>query len=495
MARSYLTYHDRSIDFQIQTHKRRLNWKLRDADGWSEHLAQLKSQSKKVLLTENDYEDPSTYSGIAEELSVVLGHLPVVRQVSYPEAKQLAWSQKPKHPSRPFQQEMKEALLQAKHAAVSVGTGLGKSRVILELCHDLGLRAVVMAPSRSIASQLLREFQHHLGYRLVGMYGDSKKQLKQITIGIAASLTKVLRGSEAWKWFSESQVFIADECHLTPAATVESVCTGLLAKAPYRFFFTATHMRGDGSEMLLKGITGPVVYEKTVEQGVDEGWLARPNFRMVRIPSGIDFDHQDVNRMTQKHLLYNKNILDKACQLANMSVKLLGHQVVVLVDELEQFPLIHSRLKYPCRFAHGQDGTQTAKQKLPAEYQRSNPTALVDQFNSREFPILVGTSCIGTGTDVRAAETIIYLQGGKSEIQVSQAVGRGTRGGPRGVGVPTKSGSQKLTCNFIDFAPILSTSRFDDAGTGDRKSPVYRHAVARAEIYASIYPSVQWVDG
>jgi superfamily II DNA or RNA helicase len=212
LARSFLTYHDKGVDYLIQQHKKKRWWKAQDEDGWAAHLQKLKEQRESCIFFESDSADPNTYAGLAVDLAQHLGGVPVERRVPYPEPKGIAWAKPPKFPPRSFQTEMEVALLQARHGAVSVGTGLGKSRSIMDLCHDLGLRAVVMAPSRSIAGQLFREFSRHLGSRFVGMYGDGKKQVgKLITIGIAASLTRIEPGSEAWEWFSGAQVFVVDE--------------------------------------------------------------------------------------------------------------------------------------------------------------------------------------------------------------------------------------------------------------------------------------------
>jgi superfamily II DNA or RNA helicase len=94
---------------------------------------------------------------------------------------------------------------------------------------------------------------------------------------------------------------------------------------------------------------------------------------------------------------------------------------------------------------------------------------LVKEFNEGKHPILVGTSCITTGTDIQTAGAIIYLQGGKSEIQVRQSVGRGTR-----------KVAGKVDCYFIDF----------DVRNVE---VVHRHAEERAAIYRAIYPDFEEV--
>ena len=488
LARSFLTYHDKSVDFLIQKHKRNRSWMCRDEAGWQEHLLRLKEQQKACILFESETVGPYTYSGLAQELSKHLGGVQILNRIQYPDPKSVAWDRVPEHPARPFQKEIEQTLIQNRHGAVEVGTGLGKSRSAMDICHDLGLRTVIMVPSRNIAHQMYREFSRHLGQRNVGLYGDGKKQLgKKFTIGIGASLTKVEPGSEAWKWFNGADILIADESHLCPAVTLEKVCMQLLAPAPYRFFFSGTQTRMDGSELVLKGITGEIVYTKTVKEGVDEGWLARPMFKMVRVHSKSIYHSDDVQKLARIHLLENPDILDRAADLANKAVKLLGHQVLILIDELNQYNLLAPRLKFPVRFAHGQDNTAEAKRVLPRDCWRSDPTDLVDQFNRREFPILVGTSCISTGTDIQPVETCIYLMGGKSDIGVPQAVGRCTRRCDR------PDGTRKSACNVVDFAPMIHSEHYDDGNKEGKMSPIFRHAMMRSKIYEGIYGPVVWM--
>jgi superfamily II DNA or RNA helicase len=484
-ARDLLTYQDKGVEYLINNHKRKRYWKASDPEGWTAQYEALKAKRKACILFE-DGKGFFTYSGLAPFLSEHLGGVPIENRVVYPEPVGMAWDNVPEHEARYYQDGMEVALIEAKHAAVEVGTGLGKSRVILDLCRKFGLQTIVMAPSRSIASQLLRDFQKHLGRRYVGMFGDGKKQFdKLITIGIGASLTKLRPGDPAYEKLSKAQVFIVDESHGCPADTLEVVCQGLARNAPYRFFFSATQVRNDGSELVLKGITGPVVYRMTVKEGVDQGFLAKPHFKVVKVPSTHSYDGDDVQKLTRVHLYLNPEVLRRAGDIANKAVKLLGHQVLILVDEMSQFPALLPYLHHEVRFAHG-GVTKDNAAKLPKEFHDSDPQALVDAYNAGEFPILVGTSCISTGTDIKACQTVIFLMGGRSSIAVPQSVGRGTRK------FMFADGRKKTAFNFVDFAVQISNRKFDD-GNAEHMSPVWRHALARAEMYRDLYPSVQWL--
>lgn len=351
---------------------------------------------------------------------------------------------------------------------VTHNTGLGKSHIILLLVKALGLKTIIMTPATSISDQLYENFVTAFGKKYVGKFFDGKKEAnKLITVGNAQSFTRVEPGSDAWNELSKTAVFIADESHQCPATTLESVCFGLAARAPYRFFFSATQMRNDGKDLLLDAITGPIVYTKSVREGVDEGYLSKPLFRMVNTDSDVAFSSQDVNAMTRKHLYYNEKVTAHIGKLVNASVA-AGNPTVVLIEEVEQFTKLLPYLRHAVGFAHGP--LSENKEKVPPEYWESDPTALVKDFNALKLPILVGTSCITTGTDIKAVKTLVYWQGGKSEIQVKQAIGRGTRLFPG-----------KTTCTVVDY----NVKNIDI---------LTKHAEARKEIYNELYPSLKEIE-
>ena len=210
---------------------------------------------------------------------------------------------------------------------------------------------------------------------------------------------------------------------------------------------------------------GPIVYSMSVQDGVDQGFLAKPVFKMVWMESSVECSSDDVNDLTRAHVFYNDAVNRTAAMLANKAVAVMGRPTLILIDELEQFSRLLPHLGYEARFAHG-GITAENKALVPDKYHESDPSQLVKDFNDGQFPILVGTSCIATGTDIKAAAAIIYLRGGKSEIEVRQgAIGRGTR-----------LVTGKTDCVIIDFG-------ISNIG------PLKRHAEARRAIYKSVYPS------
>ena len=475
-----LTYKDKKVQYELQKLK---NSRWYDPQTHGPKLEALKARLNVCLLEKSPEGELSVLSGMKsylEEKYQIQSQI----QVGYPEPKIIPWAKVPDRTPYPYQVKAKENLLQARHARVEMGTGLGKSFIILNLVKELGLKTVIMAPSQNIAEQLHEEFLAHFGKKYVGAFFDGKKDAKKLFIvGTGQSLTRVEPDSPIGQELAKVQVFVADESHQCPAATLAKVCTGVLKDAPYRFFFSATQMRNDGLDLLLDAITGPTVYEMTVREGVDQGYLAKPVFRMIKTRSDKFYESHDANEMTREHLYYNPLVLMQAAEVINQSVEGLGHQVLVLIDEVEQFTRLLPFLKHRAMFAHGplqpttyyEDGrvkVQGNREKVPKEYQEVDNADLVKRFNACEFPILIGTSCISTGTDIRSVKTMVYLKGGKSEIEVRQGVGRCTR---------LEKNLAKIACTVVDFDV-------------ENIETLHRHALARRKIYEDIYGPVDTID-
>lgn len=455
--RKKLSFTDEKVAFALKKarHSNFLRRSLGDVE-YQKHLAELQKEKSKCLLFEDD-KGYWTYSGVAHLVARHFG-CPLTDSVTRVFGKRtpLPWHNPPKKDPRYYQTAAKEALLEVKHGAVEIGTGLGKSFIIQMLIKELGQRSVVMAPSVNIAQQLFDEMTHHFGKKYVGFYGDGKKDVgKLITVAVSQSLTKVQKDTPAWNFLSGAQVFIADESHQTPAKTLAQVCFGLLKDAPCRFFFSGTQIRSDGLGIVLSAITGPIVYRMTVREGVDQGFLAKPIFTMIQVESESSKESKDANTMTRAHLYYNEKVYIQTAKIVHHALKVQQRPVLVLVEEIEQYERLKKHLHCQHDFAHGGPSC--------------DPSALVEAFNRKKLDVLVGTSCVSTGTDIRVVGHIIFLMGGKSEVLVKQAVGRGTR-----------LAEGKVDCYFTDFDVVNVES-------------CHKHATERVRLYEEIYGPVRTV--
>jgi superfamily II DNA or RNA helicase len=423
---SFLTFRDRSVDYQIGMLKRNFRWRGSDPEGFAERMEALKAQSKRCLLMRDQDGAPFTYSGLADQLGQRFGWgVPAAAPVS-PDRSPIAMAR-----SLPdlfyYQAQGVDALCRIGHGGIELPTGSGKSVLIMELLRRCPVKSLVVTPSAAITDQLYNDLVHFFGQKHVGKYGDgSKKFGKRFTVATAQALTRLEPGDPAYEDLASSELFLFDESHMCPADTFEKVCMGLAGRARYRFFTSATQMRSDGSEMLLRGITGPIVYRKTFRELCAQGYLAKPHFKIFSVHGMPNANHPNPQTETRRQLYLNPHVNQLAGEIATKSVLIANRPTLVIVEQFDQFMQLKNFLGVPCVFVHGGVDKRT-KQILAQEHWNVDAGRVVADFNARKLPLVVGTSAIATGVDTKVAETIVYLQGGTSEVKVRQAIGRGTR--------------------------------------------------------------------
>ena len=347
----------------------------------------------------------------------------------------------------------------------------GKTRIIMELLKRTARKSLIVTPSSAITEQIYDELVKFFGSKYVGQYGNGKKQYKQLfTVATLQALLRLDPNSEIFDALAASEVFIGDEAHCLPPDAFQSVCTGVAAQAPDRFFLSATQLRTDGSQMVLRGITGPIVYKKEYQELVQEGYVARMFFHTFRVPSYGPLS-DDPGKETRTQLYCNPNVNRLAADLANKSVTLLNRPTVMIIEEFKQFLQLKNYLNVPFEFVHG--GTsKDVKDVLPQEYWKCDTKGAVERFNEGKIKLLIGTSAISVGVDLRPIQCLMYLQGDSSEVKVRQAIGRGARMPPG-----------KKDCTVIDFNVDDSQVVLSGSQERVRQGIMQRHYLARKVIY------------
>ena len=418
----HLSYTNTSISFQLSQHKKNRWWKQRNPVTYAEKEQELQSALRGCLL-EYDGKDHWIRPGTIPHLNITPSR--VFNQVVYPDFKPILWKRKPAFEPYEYQKTAVERLMAEKHGNISLPTGCGKSYILLLLSKYMGLKTVVITPSKSIFNELLEEFQERLGKENVGGYGDGMKDVtKRITIAIGKSLTMLEPGTKAYDFFKEKQALLVDESHTFAAEQLNDVCHGVLADVPYRMFVSATQTRNDGTEKLLDSIIGRNVYEMDLRSAIDGGFLCPLRFAILSTTSPDLRRIDDPAKCKRVHFLYNRNIAELIAKIANASWTVKQQSTLVLVEELEQIELLTKLLKVPYAYVHSADKKKAAEFGLEkVDLQES-----VDKFNKGEVKVLIGTKAIATGTNLYPTHSTVNWMGGSSEIVTKQgAMGRSTR--------------------------------------------------------------------
>lgn len=395
---------------------------------WEAQLAILKASVNQCLVFEENgrhYIRPGSIPYLEMPVSIVDKRV-------YPPFKKIPWAKPLPFSLYPYQTMSFEKLMEIRHGSVELCTGAGKSAIILTLCREMGLKTCVIAPSQSIFNELLETFEKHLGKDKVGALGDGKRRIgKKITICIGDSLANLKPGTTEYDFFKSMDAMIVDESHTWGAETLETICHGVLGEVPYRMFMSGTQTRGDGAEKLLQSIIGKTVHTLTTQEAIAGDYIFDHDFLIVDIESSNpNIQSGDILEQKRVHFLRNKNIAAFIAKLANSSAK-QNLQTLVLVEELSQIAMLSKLLDVPYAYAH----SESSKLKL-AELEATTGVLLekvdraesVEKFNKNEAKVLIGTSCIATGTNIYPMRYTVNWVGGQSEIKTKQgAVGRTVR--------------------------------------------------------------------
>jgi superfamily II DNA or RNA helicase len=280
---------------------------------------------------------------------------------------------------------------------------------------------------------------------MVGFYGAGKKQINDITIGIAASIT---RNTDDFK-NANFGVVIFDEIHHIAADTFYSIAEAV-AGAGKVFGLTATDYRSDGKDIMITAGCGPVISRRDVKWGIENGYLAEPYFIVREVQTGgKDFKDNKIKNY-KEHVLHN-SIMKNTIYNDALSMINAGRSVLVLVDEVAHGEELSKQLGVP--FATGED---------------SKSQDYVDDLNQGKIKGLVGTDGrIGEGTDTQNVDVLILANFVASKGPVIQAVGRSLR-----------KTATKSKCIILDYIPLDSNQ-------------LERHALGRVEYYRDITSKVK----
>lgn len=356
----------------------------------------------------------------------------------------LPWANKPFDP-RPYQEEAIDLMLSNHRGVINLATGLGKTLIATHFIKRYKRKALVVCPSDSVARQFYDLFVHTFGKQKVGFYGGGKKKICDITVGIAASVT---RNIEEFRR-ENIGVVIFDETHHTPASTFYDISKGL-AGCGKVFGLTATDYRSDGKDIMINAGCGRVLIRRDIKWGVDNGYLAEPYFIVREVDTGGKDYKDDKLKSYKEHVLHN-SIMKSRIENDARQMMASGKSVLILVDEVAHGKELSNILGIP--FATGED-------KKSQDY--------VDLLNKGKVPGLVGTSGkVGEGTDTKNVDVLILADFTASKGPVIQAVGRSLR----------KQG-EKTKALILDYVPKGSTM-------------LTRHAYNRLKYYKEITDKIK----
>jgi superfamily II DNA or RNA helicase len=325
---------------------------------------------------------------------------------------------------------IKNALLKQRGVLKS-GTGTGKTLLAAGLISSINKKTLFMVHTLTLVNQTASEFKK-VGLKNITTYtGEDKDLTGDIVVGTVQSFSKLF-DTRIPSVIDSFKIVIVDESH--HCGKMEGTYATVLKHlfCPIRIGFTATLPDKEEAKMALEGFLGPLIDEFSLEEGIEQGILAKPIIKIIKIPTNFRVkelrNYQDVYEQgITNNKIRNEKIIDSIIPYINE-----GKSVLILLTRIE----------------HGENIKQIAEQKglNPYFVRGSTESELRDEIKTalieKNIKLVIATTIFKEGVNLPSLDVIVNAAGGKSEIATLQSIGRGLR--------TTKDKTEVILIDFFD---------------------------------------------
>lgn len=348
---------------------------------------------------------------------------------------------------RDYQKEAVAAIREKCEGLVVADCGAGKSVIGVAAIAALQQPTFIMVHEVKLVKQWEAELRDKLsGEFTIGVFGNGKKKLGDITIGLIQTLRRLSR-SEMEVLASQFGMVIVDECHHIPAESFYHAINCFPAK--YRIGLSATPKRKDRLEFRLFDALGPILYQIDSKQLEKEGRITSATVRIVNTHYISSHHKEDwSNAITALTKADWRNGIIVRRVVANVKE---GRHVLVLSDRVEHCKMLVEVLKA------GGLNSRLLLGETPADEREA--TRL-----DKKVQVIVGTTVADEGLDCPWLDTVHLTCPSNNKARVKQRIGR-IRRICEGKNHPVVYDYQDQGCIF----PVLSRNRerwYEEMGFG-----------------------------
>ncbi len=328
---------------------------------------------------------------------------------------------------------------------VVLPTGAGKTIVALYAMAVLRVPTLVVVYTREQLLEWSEKIRRFLrlgpGVRVGLFYGD-RKDVAEITLATYQSAYRyvdVLR--------SRFGLLVVDEAHHLPADKFKLIASSVLA--PYRLGLTATPYRDDGRHVELFALMGGVVYEKSLSELEQEGYVA--SFTVIPVLVSLSGDERARYReLRRRYLAYARGRTVKelvraaaagdesarrALQLLNDMRRLLAFSKAKLEEAkriVEEERARGSKIIVFTQYVEQAEklGKMIGAPVITGKTDKTRRRLVFELFKKGRFNVIVFTTVGDEGIDVPDANVGVVLSGTSSRRQFIQRLGRLLRPAP-----------------------------------------------------------------
>ena len=325
---------------------------------------------------------------------------------------------------------MKKAIVLQQGMIISA-TGTGKTLLQLGIISAFPDRKwLILAHTVDLVKQTYEEIKKYDVNSVAIMTGQhvvSEIPHENIVVSTVQTFKKFIKADSILAF---TGVIVDEAHHVNKQASVYSDVLSALKYTTIRLGFTATKHPTTEGQLVSEGLLGPIIGEFKINTAVDKKVLATPKIKILKSPFNQRVkDTQSYQSVYQKGIVVNRqrNELIKDEVKSNVAD---NKSCLIMVNKIEHGELISELLnEYNIEniFIHGSTDGQ----------ERDN---IKELLMDKKLLCVIATTIWKEGINIPSLDVIINAAGGKSEIAVFQAIGRGLR-----------RTSEKGTVTIVDF--------------------------------------------
>ena len=327
---------------------------------------------------------------------------------------------------RPYQrlaaEALKQCLIDTGRGLVVLATGLGKTVVMAEIVSELfreGLvehgRAIVLAHTHEIVSQLHRSFWHQLP-KWVQTQQLTGVEMPQTWSGLTFStFQSIVPNADALPSFG---LVLVDEAHHIGAESFQRAIE--LLRPKMLGGVTATPWRGDGFD--IESLLGHPLMQIGIADGLSQGYLSEVDYRMYA--DNIDWAYVQecsTNRYTVSQLNRKLLIPTRDDEAAKEIRSTFDHEKtrcgIVFCPTLAHANAICGHLRRYNLRAESISGEMSARER----------ELLLSRLRNGQLHFIASVDLFNEGVDVPDVDLIVFMRATHSRRIFVQQLGRGLR--------------------------------------------------------------------
>ena len=361
--------------------------------------------------------------GAVDEVKTFLdykGHQTVVK---YPEFRNIDLNWVSGCTLRPYQNDILRTLVQnSGSGTIEIPTGAGKTLIALKYAYLRQSQFMVIVHRKELLHQWKEEIEKHFGITPT-IVGDG---LKYLSGNVVVAMVQTLHRMSANKRFRASfPLIIFDEVHTIPARTAYYVASRLGSR--WRVGLSATARRTDGLDKLIHGVTGTTIGQISVENLVNQGFLAKPVFF---------FPHSPISdKPLAANYSYQTNYKN------GITLNTGRNELIATVAKwgTESGRLVFINVRY---IAHGKELNKLIEGSVFVSAKSEDRKERIEEFRKGIGARCIISTLLKEGVDAPMADMYINAAAGQSFVSTIQSAGRTLR--------PATGKQDTIMVDFID---------------------------------------------